>query len=156
MLVWLTFTVPSFVFAHPGGRDADGGHYNKKTGEYHCHSALCSSKVKANSSVVIKQGADEAKVQTAEADISFSIGLALKRYKLDNGAFPTSDEGLQALLIPPAGAKQWLGPYVNGWPYDPWGREYRYVSPGKHGDYDLISLGQDGMEGTHDDITSWK
>ena len=102
------------------------------------------------------QKVDEERIATAKADILTNIATALKLYELDNGSFPSTDEGLSALLGKPSSASNWNGPYLEKMPIDPWGREYRYVFPGKHGDYDLISFGQDGREGTHDDITSWK
>jgi len=88
---------------------------------------------------------------------------ALKRYKLENGLFPTTSQGLQALVQKPSsGARNWpQGGYLDKpeVPQDPWGNEYIYVSPGQHGpDYDLVSLGADGIEGGDDfdkDIQSW-
>lgn len=104
---------------------------------------------------VIRQGADDTRVQAAVVDIKANLATALKLYQLDNGTFPTTEEGLQALLTSPPGAKQWHGPYVGAPPRDPWGREYRYVCPGRHGAYDLFSVGLDGQEGTADDVTNY-
>lgn len=100
---------------------------------------------------------EQARVQAAKADIQANIATALKLYELDNGSFPTSDEGLNALFNKPASAANWNGPYLEKKPIDPWGREYNYKSPGEHrsGDYDLCSLGKDGIESA-DDIKNWE
>lgn len=86
------------------------------------------------------------------------LGQALDQFRLDTGRYPTSKEGLKALMKNP-GIKGWDGPYLKGEiPMDPWGRTYIYISPGKHGDYDLFSLGEDGKPGgtgKSKDITSW-
>jgi len=101
--------------------------------------------------------AEQAKITAAKADIEANIPTALKLYDLDNGAFPTTEEGLNALLIKPPSAKNWKGPYLEKKPIDPWGREYKYRSPGIHRiDYDLYSLGKDGQEGTADDVKNWE
>ena len=100
---------------------------------------------------------EQAKTGAAQADITVNIATALKLYELDNGSYPSdSDGGLNALFSKPAGASNWNGPYLEKKPVDPWGREYRYKSPGAHRtyDYDLYSVGRDGVEGT-DDITNW-
>jgi general secretion pathway protein G len=99
---------------------------------------------------------EEARKEVASADINANIATALKLYELDNGAFPTSDEGIQALTTAPASANRWKGPYLDKKPLDPWNREYKYRSPGTHRvyDYDLYSLGKDGVE-SQDDITNW-
>ena len=77
-------------------------------------------------------------------------------HELDNGAFPTTEEGLNALFTQPASAPNWNGPYLERKPKDPWGREYEYKSPGQHrSDYDLYSLGRDGRQ-SEDDITNWE
>lgn len=100
---------------------------------------------------------DDTKISAAKADIHANISTALQLYELDNGAYPTTAEGLDALITRPASAQRWNGPYLNTRLIDPWGRPYRYESPGRHGGkYDLFSLGQDGVEGTADDIKSWK
>ena len=100
---------------------------------------------------------EQAKVSAGKADISANIATALKLYELDNGTFPsTSDGGLQALLVKPASSSSWNGPYLEKKPIDPWGREYQYKSPGAHrADYDLSSLGRDGVE-NEDDIKNWE
>ncbi len=101
---------------------------------------------------------EKAKADAAKIEIG-QIGQALDLYKLEIGRYPSSSEGLQALVTAPAGAANWNGPY---WkkaqiPKDPWGNEYRYTSPGQKGAYDIVSLGADGKEGgegTNKDITS--
>jgi len=80
--------------------------------------------------------------------------------RIEIGRYPTTQEGLQALITAPAGVTNWNGPY---WkkaqiPKDPWGNEYKYAMPGQHGAYDIISYGADGKEGgegADKDITSW-
>lgn len=100
---------------------------------------------------------EQARATAAQADISANIATALKLYELDNGSFPSSDEGLNALLTKPASASGWRGPYIEKKPVDPWGREYKYKCPGEHrpADYDLYSLGKDGVEST-DDVKNWE
>ena len=100
---------------------------------------------------------EQARVAAAKADVSANIATALKLYELDTGSFPTTPEGLQALLAKSGNVNNWNGPYLEKKPIDPWGREYKYVSPGTHRphDYDLYSLGKDGVEGT-DDVTNWE
>ena len=99
---------------------------------------------------------EQARVAAARADIMTNISTALKLYELDNGNFPGSDDGLNALLNKPASANNWNGPYLERKPVDPWGREYKYKSPGEHRtDYDLYSLGKDGVESA-DDINNWE
>ena len=100
---------------------------------------------------------EQAKIAAARADIQANIATALKLYELDNGSFPTSDEGLGALLIRPSSAVNWNGPYLEKRALDPWGREYKYKSPGDHriADYDLYSLGKDGTESA-DDVKNWE
>jgi general secretion pathway protein G len=84
---------------------------------------------------------------------------ALDQYRLDVGHYPTSEEGLQALVAAPSGETNWAGPYLRkGIPADPWGRPYVYAQPGTHGDYDLLSYGKDGREGgtgEDSDIVNW-
>jgi general secretion pathway protein G len=100
---------------------------------------------------------EQARSAAAEADIRSNIATALKLYELDNGNFPTTEEGLGALLTKPSSAATWNGPNLEKKPIDPWGREYKYKSPGEHrpADYDLFSLGKDGVEGTADDVKNW-
>ncbi|MDT8390245.1 MAG: type II secretion system major pseudopilin GspG [Lentisphaeria bacterium] len=105
--------------------------------------------------------ADQAKVSIAESDIKAGIANALKLYDLDNGTFPTTSQGLAALLDPPSTEPvpaNWQGPYLDIDPLDPWQRPYKYVYPGirnPHG-FDLSSLGKDGLEGTEDDVVNWR
>ena|SRR5687768_9858379 len=103
---------------------------------------------------------DTAKI-TATRNQIHNFMTALGTYKLDNGTFPTTEQGLQALRVKPADANQWNGPYMPlDIPKDPWGREYVYKYPGEHGDEpDILSLAQDGQlggEGLNADIASWK
>ncbi|MBI3903315.1 MAG: type II secretion system major pseudopilin GspG [Nitrosomonadales bacterium] len=105
---------------------------------------------------------DEARVVAARQDIA-SITQALKLYKLDNLRYPTTEQGLQALVkkpsIPPE-APNWKGNgYLEKLPNDPWGHAYQYLQPGLHGDIDVMSLGADGApggEGNDADIGSWE
>lgn len=104
---------------------------------------------------------EQAKITVAEADINSNIGLALKLYKLDNGRYPTTAQGLQALLSKPSSSpapKNWNGPYLETEPLDPWKIEYSYKSPGANNasSYDLYSIGPDGVENNEDDIKNWK
>lgn len=100
---------------------------------------------------------EQAREAAASADISANVATGLKLYELDNGSFPSTAEGLSALLTNPSSAKNWKGPYLEKKPIDPWGREYKYKCPGEHrtADYDLYSLGKDGAESV-DDITNWQ
>jgi general secretion pathway protein G len=98
-------------------------------------------------------------VNIARAQID-SLGKALDTYRLDVGAYPTSDQGLQALVVKPDGVDRWQGPYLQKQvPADPWGRPYHYKAPGDHSDYDLYSYGADGQPGgtgENVDINSWE
>jgi general secretion pathway protein G len=77
-----------------------------------------------------------------------SFQRALGTYRLDVGAFPTTEEGLAALVSKPANAAKWNGPYLSkAVPLDPWGKPYVYKAPGSKGDYDLLSWGKDGQPG---------
>ncbi len=99
---------------------------------------------------------EQARTQAAQADISANIATALKLYELDNGSFPSAEEGLDALMDKPGSARNWNGPYIEKKPLDPWGREYQYKKPGTHRphDYDLYSLGKDGQVSA-DDVKNW-
>jgi general secretion pathway protein G len=103
---------------------------------------------------------DKSKITAARAQIqNFSAALGL--YKLDNGSFPTTEQGLNALRVKPADAAQWNGPYMPlDVPKDPWGHDYIYKFPGEHGDEpDIVSYGADGQpggDGINADILSWK
>ena len=103
---------------------------------------------------------EQAKVSVAKTDIQSLLPTALKLYELDNGFFPTTSQGLEALQVKPSSnpvPNNWNGPYIEKKPVDPWGHEYVYKSPGTHRtyDYDLYSLGHDGAEGS-DDVTNWE
>ena len=105
--------------------------------------------------------ADQARSTAARADIMSNLPLALDLYELDNGDFPSSEQGLKALKEKPTMVplpKNWHGPYLKKKPTDPWGNPYTYVSPGSHNkdDYDIYSLGKDGVEGGGDDINNWE
>jgi general secretion pathway protein G len=91
---------------------------------------------------------EKAKADAAKIEIG-QIGQALDLYKLETGRYPSSSDGLQALVTAPAGASNWNGPYwkKSQIPKDPWGNDYRYTSPGQKGAYDILSLGADGKEG---------
>lgn len=96
--------------------------------------------------------ADRAKVQTAQAQMK-TLGDALVQYRLDTGSYPTTDQGLEALVKAPAGVNAWHGPYLaKDVPNDPWGRPYQYHVPGRNGEAEIVSLGRDGRTGgTGDD-----
>ena len=101
----------------------------------------------------------ESKAKAAKIQIE-SFSSALDLYFLDNGRYPTSSEGLGALVQRPGSTVTWNGPYLKGSvvPNDPWGNAYIYRSPGQHGTYDIISYGSDGQEGGDGaaaDIASW-
>lgn len=100
---------------------------------------------------------EQARNNACRADIKANIATALKLYELDNGTFPSTNEGLTALLQKSSSASNWNGPYLEVDPVDPWGRPYQYKFPGdrRPQSYDLYSLGKDGKEGT-DDITNWE
>lgn len=106
----------------------------------------------------------EAKSATARAQIEL-LGTALDNYRLDDGGYPTTEQGLSALQEKPTREPiplNWRGPYLQkAIPADPWGRRYNYTSPGEHDptSYDLWTFGRDGQpggEGDNADITSWK
>lgn len=107
---------------------------------------------------------EQAKRTKAKVQIQ-SLEQALKLYKLDNGEYPTTEQGLQALTEPPSVgklAKRWRqGGYLDKGkvPKDPWENEFVYISPGLHSDFDLISYGKDGEPGGEDDaadINNWE
>jgi len=104
---------------------------------------------------------EKARITTAKVQMK-SIGDALSQFKLDNGFFPETEQGLQALVIKPEigriPKKYREGGYMKSIPLDPWGTPYAYLSPGVHDDFDLISFGADGEpggEGNDADIESW-
>lgn len=104
---------------------------------------------------------DEARIAAARQDIA-SIVQALKLYRLDNMRYPTTEQGLQALVkqpVTPPIPQNWKGNgYLERMPKDPWGQPYQYLQPGVHGEIDVLSLGADGApggEGNDADIGSW-
>jgi general secretion pathway protein G len=98
------------------------------------------------------------KQAAAKAQIEL-LGQALDQYRLDVGTYPTTQEGLQALMTNP-GVEKWDGPYLKkNLPMDPWGHPYTYQSPGTQGEYDLYSYGRDGKsggEGEDKDVNNWE
>ncbi len=101
-----------------------------------------------------------AKSDTAKLQIE-ELGSGLDLYLLENGRYPNTSEGLQALVKAPAGQPNWKGPYLRKptIPADPWGQPYQYRAPGEHGAYDLFTLGadnQEGGEGEARDVVSWE
>ena len=105
---------------------------------------------------------DKARVEKAKADVAL-LEQAAEMYRLDNLAYPSSADGLQALVSAPAGAAQGgryrPGGYIRKLPEDPWGNPYHYAAPGKHGPVDIFSYGADGREGGEGndaDIGNWK
>lgn len=104
----------------------------------------------------------DARVVAAQADIA-NLSKALKIYKVDNFTYPSSDQGLEALVnkptISPEPKNYKQSGYIDTLPKDPWGRDYIYLSPGQHADFDLYSLGADGVqggEGESADVNSWQ
>lgn len=102
----------------------------------------------------------QARESIARADITVNIPTALKLYELDNGMFPTTEQGLTALVVKPETPPvpdNWNGPYLERGSFrDPWGREYRYRYPGEHNpDFDLYSLGSSGVD-DENNIVNWE
>ena len=104
---------------------------------------------------------DQARVTAAKSDIAV-IMQQLKLYRLDNTFYPSTDQGLQALIVKPSTQPipaNWKGGgYLEKLPNDPWGRPYQYLNPGVKGEIDVFSLGADGQaggEGVNADIGSW-
>ncbi len=104
---------------------------------------------------------DDARLAKARQDIR-TIEAALNLYKLDNYVYPTTDQGLEALVAKPTiqpEPRQWKqGGYLDRLPQDPWGRNYLYLQPGQHGEIDIYSLGADGQqggEGINADLGNW-
>ena len=108
----------------------------------------------------VLENVDKAKITAAQADIS-NLMNALKMYKLDNGRYPSGDQGLQALVSKPTTGSMpgnWRS-YLDKLPDDPWHHPYQYANPGVHGEIDVFSLGADGQaggEGNDADIGSWQ
>lgn len=100
----------------------------------------------------------KSEIRTAQAQLE-SLKRALDQYRLDVGRYPTTEQGLNALVLRPSGDKKWTGPYLEkAVPPDPWGNPYNYKAPGEHGEFDLISHGKDGKPGGANedaDIVSW-
>ncbi|WP_020558952.1 type II secretion system major pseudopilin GspG [Thiofilum flexile] len=108
-------------------------------------------------------GASDEGKRVAAASAIKNLETTLTLYQAQNSALPSTEQGLKALVTKPSGEpipRNWQGPYIKGAkdiPVDPWGREYRYASPGAKsgGDYDVFSLGKDGKE-SDDDIGNWQ
>lgn len=104
--------------------------------------------------------ADDARITAARTDVG-NLMQALKLYKLDNQRFPSSEQGLKALIAKPSTEPvpvNWK-PYLDKLPNDPWGRAYQYMNPGVKGEVDVLSFGADGQaggEGNNADIGSWQ
>lgn len=107
----------------------------------------------------IMDNPDKARVAKAKQDIR-ALESALDIYRLDNFTYPTTDQGLEALVQKPSNAANWKnGGYVKKLNKDPWGRDYQFLSPGTHGEIDIYSLGADGApggDGINADIGSWE
>jgi general secretion pathway protein G len=103
--------------------------------------------------------AESTKKQAAAVDIKSNIRVALGMFETDCGRYPTTAEGLAALVNQPQNAPNWQGPYFENsiMPKDPWGNPYIYECPGQHNikGYDLSSCGPDGQPGGGDDIDNW-
>jgi len=104
---------------------------------------------------------EQARMTAAKADIEASLSTALDLYELDNGRYPTTEQGLKALIAKPNSSPvpaNWNGPYLKKKmvPVDPWQHSYQYHSPGEHNvkEYDLFSLGADGVQ-SDDDVVNW-
>jgi general secretion pathway protein G len=104
---------------------------------------------------------DEARITAAKQDVG-ALSQSLKLYKLDNLAYPSTDQGMQALVVKPTSPPippNWKpGGYIERLPKDPWGHDYRYLNPGQHREIDVYSLGADGEpggEGNNADIGNW-
>ena len=101
-------------------------------------------------------GKSETKVARSQID---ALEKALEQYRLDNGHYPTTEQGLNYLNTRPANEPRWDGPYLKkNVPLDPWGKPYLYRQPGEHGELDLFSYGKDGQPGGKGDavdVTNW-
>jgi general secretion pathway protein G len=101
----------------------------------------------------------KSEVKTAKAQIN-SLSKALDQYRLDNGHYPSTENGLAALNAAPGNEPKWQGPYLEKKvPSDPWGYAYQYRMPGEHGDFDLWSNGSDGTSGGEKEaaeIVNWE
>jgi general secretion pathway protein G len=106
---------------------------------------------------------EQARISAAKADIESNLSIALDLYELDNGTYPTTEQGLKALIEKPSMdpvPENWRGPYIKNAriPTDPWGNPYQYVSPGTRNlaGYDLWSSGPDKRSNSDDDIANWE
>lgn len=101
----------------------------------------------------------KSEVKATRAQIN-ALGKALDQFRLDNGHYPSTEQGLVALVERPVNEAKWDGPYLNkSVPPDPWGKPYVFIMPGEHGEYDLLSYGKDGKpggEGEAAEITNWQ
>jgi general secretion pathway protein G len=101
----------------------------------------------------------QAKSDAARAQLA-NVQSALELYYLDTGTYPTSEQGIDALMKTPANVASWRGPYLKkeSGLVDPWGKKFVYAQPGEHGQFDLSSLGRDGKtggDGEDSDVVSW-
>jgi len=100
----------------------------------------------------------QSRITAARTEIAH-MGLSLDMFEIDVGRYPTTEEGLSALVEPPASVTGWNGPYItgSGVPDDPWGALYIYKCPGQHNvdSYDICAKGPDGQDGGGDDIDNW-
>lgn len=100
----------------------------------------------------------KSEIKVAQSQIE-ALGKALDAYRIEMGRYPTTDQGLGALVVAPPNEPKWRGPYLSkNVPLDPWGRQYIYKSPTERHDYELTSLGKDGLPGGENenaDIVSW-
>lgn len=100
----------------------------------------------------------KSEIKTAKAQIA-ALEQSLDQYRIDTGDYPTTEQGLNALMKNVANEQNWGGPYLKkGIPNDPWGKPYQYRMPGEHGDFDLFSYGKDGQPGgaaEAQDLTNW-
>lgn len=161
--------------AYPGTPTAQPGHHTRRPGLRHllAHGVQRGFTLVELMIVVVIIGVlgalivpnlmdrpNEARVTAARTDIA-SIMQALKLYKLDNHRYPTTQQGLAALVTLPASgpAPAHWKPYLDKLPNDPWGQPYQYLNPGLHGEIDVLSFGADGQsggEGFDADIGSWQ
>lgn len=101
---------------------------------------------------------EQAEQQKVVSDLT-ALENAMEMYRLDNGIYPTTEQGVEALVneptIDPRPRNYRDGGYIRRLPRDPWGNEYQLMSPGEHGRYDIFTMGPDGRAGTDDDIGTW-
>jgi general secretion pathway protein G len=106
--------------------------------------------------IELARGSNRRTMAAAKADVA-ALDVMLDMFEVDVGRYPTTGEGIEALVKQPASVKGWHGPYVKRMPTDPWGHPYVYRYPGEHNKkgFDLLSSGPDGQIGTDDDVTNW-